>query len=135
MSNTRHCPRCHYNTIIKFGMQNGHQKYRGKHCHKIWQTRRQSQRLEARIWDGYSLEDLKISQLCKKYHLGDDKIREILHKHQVPPIIPSIGNHDVLCMDCTYFGRRNIDEWGLLIIMDAHTNECLYCEELPGHET
>jgi len=38
-------------------------------------------------------------------------------------------------MDCTYFGRKNIDEWGLLIVVDAITRECLYCEEVPGHET
>lgn len=75
-----------------------------------------------------------LSSYAKKYSFGDDKIREIISHHQVPPFTPS-GRHDVIGMDCTYFGKRGLNEWGLLIIVDLHTGECLYCEEIPGHET
>lgn len=116
-------------------MQNGRQRYRCKHCNKAWQNQPQPQRLEARIWYDYAVKDHKITQLCEDYQLGKDKLRGIINRHVTPPIVPSAGRHDVLCMDSTYFGRRGIDEWGLLIIVDAHTGEGLYCEEIPGHET
>lgn len=136
MSNKKHCPHCHCSTVIKFGVRKGRQRYRCKKCGKVWQSKKQSQRLETKIWRDYSREDLKITQLCKKYNLGRNKIREIINNYVVSPIVPTLGSrHDVVCMDCTYFGRRNIDEWGLLIVVDAHTTECLYCEEIPGHET
>lgn len=128
------CPHCHSTTIVKFGTRNGRQRYRCKTCSKTWQNKPQPQRKEAAIWESYAVEDLRIKQLGKKYRLGDDKIRGILARHQVPPITPS-GKHDVIGMDCTYFGRRGVDEWSLLIIIDLHSGECLYCEEIPGHET
>lgn len=134
MSNMKHCPHCNCSTIVKFGVQNGHQRYRCKHCHKTWQTKSHPQRLYKAIWHDYAVEDMRIEQLSRRYKLGDDKIREILHDYYVPPILPT-GKHDILAMDCTYFGKRGINEWGLLIVKDAITSECLYCEELPGHET
>lgn len=132
---SKYCPHCHCSMVIRFGVQNGRQRYRCKQCKKVWQNRPQSQRLEAVLQNDYFVGDLKISQLCKKYQLGDDKVREILYKYKSLPIIPSCRSHNVFCMDSTYFGRRGINEWGLLIIIDAHTGECLYAEEISGHET
>lgn len=136
MSNIRHCPHCHCNTgIVKIGMTStNRQRYLCKECHRTWSTKLQPQRLQQAIWHDYAVEDLKIKQLCKKYQLGKDKIRQVLSIHKVTPIVPT-GRHDIVAMDCTYFGRRNIDEWGILIVIDAITGECLYCEEIPGHET
>lgn len=131
---SKYCPHCHSITIVKFGTRNGRQRYRCKKCGKVWQNKSQTQRLEAAIWYDYAVEDLRIKQLCERYAFGDDKIRSILSLHRVPSIIPG-GRHDVIGMDCTYFGRRGINEWGLLIVIDLHTEECLYCEEIPGHET
>lgn len=134
MSNRKYCPRCHCSTVVKFGVRNNRQRYRCKKCKHTWQNKSQSSRLEQRMWEDFAVENLHIVQLCKKYGFGDDKVRGILNRYQVPPIIPS-GRHDVVGMDCTYFGRRGIDEWGLLIAIDLHSGECLYCEEIPGHET
>lgn len=134
MSNIRHCPQCNSITVVKFGMRNGRQRYRCKQCDKTWQSKKQPQRLYNAIWHDYTTEGLRIGQLCQKYSFGSDKIRNIISQHKVPPIMPS-GQHNVVGMDCTYFGRRGIDEWGLLIIIDLHSKECLYCEEVLGHET
>lgn len=134
MSNMRHCPQCNSTTVVKYGKRSGRQRYHCKLCEYTWQNKRQSQRLEEVIWRDFSVEDLRIQQLRQKYDFGDEKVREILCRHQVPPIIPH-GRHPVVGMDCTYFGRRGINEWGLLIIIDVITQECLYCEEIPGHET
>ncbi len=123
---SRYCPRCHCSTVVKFGRQNKRQRYRCKQCGKTWQSKRQPQRLYDAIWYNWAVEDLRIEQLCREYKLSKDKIREILGSHEVPPIVPSAGTHDILCMDCTYFGRRGIDEWGMLIVVDAVTGECLY---------
>lgn len=134
MSNRRHCPHCHCSTVVKFGVQNGRQRYRCQKCHKTWQAKSQSQRLCQAICYDYFVEDLKIKQLCKQYDFGDNKIRKIIGAYSAPFLIPR-GQHDVIAMDCTYFGRRGIDEWGLLIVIDAITGECLYCAEITGHET
>lgn len=134
MSNKRHCPHCHCSTTIKFGIQNGVQRYRCKKCRAVWQNHKQPQRLYRKIQHDYFYKDVEIRQLCNKYNFGKDKIRQIINSYQASPIVPS-GQHDVIGMDCTYFGRRGIDEWGLLIIVDLLTGECLYCEEIPGHET
>lgn len=134
MSNVKHCPQCNSTIVIRFGKRDGRQRYHCKQCGHTWQNSRRPQRLQEKIWADFAIEDLHIEQLCKKYNLGHDKIRQVLHSHVTLPIIPN-GRHDVVGMDCTYFGRRNIDEWGLLIVLDLHTRECLYCEEIPGHET
>lgn len=136
MSNIRHCPHCHCSTgVVKIGTTStGRQRYLCRACHKSWSTKLQPQRLQQAIWRDYAIEDLKVKQLCKKYKLGKDTIRKIINTHKVDPITPT-GQHDVIGMDCTYFGHRNIDQWGVLIVIDAITGECLYCEELPGHET
>lgn len=134
MSNTKHCPHCHCSTVVKFGIQHKRQRYRCKQCNKTWQEKAQFQRLHNAIWYDYAVEDLRIRQLCQKYNFGIDKIRRILLDYRVPSIVPA-GQHDVIGMDCTYFGKKGIDEWGLLIIVDLHTKECLYCEEIPAHET
>lgn len=134
MSNLRHCPHCHCNTVIKFGVQNGKQRYRCRGCHRTWQTSPQPQRIYKAIWHDYFVEDLKIKQISKKYGFSINKVKKIIGSYLAPPIIPH-GQHDVVGMDCTYFGERNINEWGLLIIVDLHSGECLYCEEIPGHET
>lgn len=134
MSNTKHCPQCNSTIIIRFGKRGGCQRYHCKQCGHTWQNFRRPQRLQEKIWTDFAIEDLRIEQLCKKYNLGHDKIRQILHGYVAPPIIPH-GQHDVIGMDCTYFGRRGINEWGLLIVLDMHTKECLYCEGIPGHET
>lgn len=131
---SKYCPHCHCSIVVKFGRQNGCQRYRCKNCGKTWQNKKQPQRLQKAIWHDYTVEDMRIKQLCQKYSFGDDKIREILSQHEVPPIMPT-GQHDVIGMDCTYFGHRGINEWGLLIILDLHTGGCLYCEEIPGRET
>lgn len=134
MSNMKHCPRCHCSMVIKFGVRNGRQRYRCKKCNHVWQNKGQPERLERHIWKDFAVEDMRIKQLCQKYCLGKDKVRDILNRYQAPPIIPS-GKHDVIGMDCTYFGKRGRNAWGLLIILDLRTKECLYCEEIPGHET
>lgn len=134
MSNLRHCPHCHCNTVIKFGVQNGKQRYRCRGCHRTWQTSAQPQRIYKAIWHDYFVEDLKIKQISKKYGFSINKVKKIIGSYLAPPIVPH-GQHDVVGMDCTYFGKRNINEWGLLIIVDLHSGECLYCEEIPGHET
>lgn len=134
MSNLKHCPHCNSITVVKNGLRNGRQRYQCKQCRHVWQNKPQPQRLYEKIWYDYAVEDLHIEQLCKRYGFGDDKIRGILNSYVVPPILPT-GSHNVIGMDCTYFGRRGIDEWGLLIIIDSHTGECLYLEEIPGHET
>ncbi len=131
---SKHCPYCHCSIAIKFGMQNGCQRYRCKKCGRTWQNKKQPQRLYDAIWHDYVVNDLLIEQLCQKYSFGDDKIRMILSSHQTPSIKPS-GQHDVIGMDCTYFGKRKVNEWALLIIIDLYTKECLYCEEIPGRET
>ncbi len=134
MSNLRHCPRCHCSTVVKFGVQNSRQRYRCQKCHKTWQTKSQPQRLYRAVWNDYFVEDLKIKQISEKYGFSGNKATKILGGYLAPPIIPH-GQHDVIGMDCTYFGRRNVNEWGLLIAIDLHSGECLYCEEVPGHET
>lgn len=131
---SRYCPHCHCSIVVKFGMQNGRQRYRCKSCQRTWQNQKQPQRLHEAIWHDYVVEDMRIKQLCKKYDFGDDKVRDILAQNQVPSIVP-VGKHNVIGMDCTYFGKRGKGEWGLLTILDLHTGECLYCEEIPGHET
>ena len=130
----KHCPRCNSITVVRFGTRNNRQRYRCKTCDHVWQSRSQPKRLERCIWEDFAVDDLRIKQLCQKYDIGKEKVRDTLNRHQVSSIMPS-GQHDVIGMDCTYFGRRDIDEWGLLIIIDLHTKECLYCEEIPGHET
>ncbi len=134
MSNMKHCPYCHCNIVVKYGIQNGRQRYYCRKCNRTWQTKSQPQRLYKTICYDYFIEDLKIKQLCRKYNLSEEKIRRIIGGYIAPPITPH-GIHNVIAMDCTYFGRRNKDEWGILIVIDAITGECLYCEELPGHET
>lgn len=137
MSNIKHCPHCHCSTkVVKIGTTSaGRQRYKCRDCSRTWTSKARPQRLQANIWHDYAIEKLTINQLCKKYNCGKDKIREVLNSYKVSNIIPS-GTHDVIGMDCTYFGKRaNGTEWGLLVVVDLHTKETLYCEELPGHET
>lgn len=136
MSNMRHCPHCHCSTnVVKNGVTSAkRRRYRCRKCRKTWTTKAHPQRLAKTIWHNYAIEDMHIKQLCKRYKVGNDKIREILHSYEVPLIMPT-GQHDILAMDCTYFGKRNKNKWGMLIVKDALTGECLYCEETPGYET
>lgn len=137
MSNMKYCPHCHCSTqTVKIGVTSTRrQRYKCKQCKKTWTSKARPQRFYANVWHDYAAENLTIGQLCRKYDCGKDKVRDILKSYEVPNIIPS-GTHDVIGMDCTYFGKRaNGTEWGLLIVVDLHTKETLYCEELPGHET
>lgn len=54
----------------------------------------------------YGIKNCQLSNDCYDY-LDYTGIREILPRHIVAPIVPS-GRHDVVGMDCTYFGRRGI---------------------------
>lgn len=137
MSNTKHCPHCHCSTkVVKIGTTSAkRQRYKCKQCGGTWTSKPRPQRLCACVWHDFSIENFTIYQLCNKYNCGKDKIRELLDCYEVPAIIPS-GTHDVVGMDCTYFGKRtNGTEWGILIVADICTKEVLYVEELPGHET
>lgn len=134
MSNMKHCPYCHCNTVVKYGVQNGRQRYHCKKCTKNWQTKSQPQRLYKAVCYDYFVEDLKLDQLHKRYNFSKEKLRKIIEDYTAPPIIPH-GKHNIVAMDCTYFGKLGKDEWGILIVIDAITGECLYCEELPGYET
>lgn len=130
MSNMRHCPHCHCSIVVKFGVQNGHQRYKCKQCDKIWQNKKRNHFLYDSIWDDFALNDLVVDRLIDKYKLSDKTIRNILAAYEVPPIIPH-GTHTVIAMDVTYFGR----DWGLLIAIDANTGEGLYVGITRGYET
>lgn len=133
---SKYCPRCHCSTnVVKIGVTTANrQRYLCKRCKKTWVNKARPNRINALIHGDYFIHDLKLDYLCKKYDCSKNKLRKIIDEYHAPQIIPS-GQHDVIGMDCTYFGRRGIDEWGLLIIVDLHLGQCLYCEEILGHET
>lgn len=130
MSNTKHCPHCHSIMVVKFGTQDGHQRYRCKKCRKTWQNKKRSGQLHDVIWHDFAINDLTVKQLSAKYSKCDKTVRKILSTYEVAPIIPS-GQHTVIAMDVTYFGR----DWGLLITIDANTGEGLYVGITRGYET
>lgn len=130
MSNMRHCPHCNSTTVVKFGMQNGRQRYKCKQCSRIWQNKKRYRSLHDSIWNDFALNNFTVDRLITKYGLSDKTIRNILTTYEVPPIIPQ-GIHTVIAMDVTYFGR----DWGLLIAIDANTGEGLYVGTTRGYET
>lgn len=131
MSNTKHCPHCHCSTVVKFGKRNGRQRYRCKICKTVWSSIKRPGKLSQTIWDDFVFRGFRIEDLVDKYDLSKNTIRKILNEYTVPPIIPPLDDHPVIAMDCTYFGR----EYGLLIVIDVHTGDCLYCQEIGHYET
>lgn len=131
MSNMRHCPHCNCSTVIKFGTRNNRQRYRCKKCKTVWSNIKRPGRLNKLIWDSFVFRGYRITDLVDKYTLSRNTIRDILDSYVVPPVIPPLGDHTVIAMDCTYFGR----EYGLLIVIDVHTGDCLYCQEIGRYET
>lgn len=127
--NSRHCPYCHYTKIIKFGEVRGRQRYRCKQCHHTWLNHPQKQRKDAMIWEDYVRGNLNLSSLATKYKLSSRTIANILKQHKIKPIEPR-ASCDVIIMDVTYFGRK----WGVLVALNAHTGEALYCKKIGGYE-
>ena len=135
MSNMKHCPHCHCSTAIRYGVRNKRQRYRCKDCGSVWTNKPRPNRINNIIWNDFVFAGFRVTDLASKYHSSRNTIRKILEEYAVPAITPSNNRHDVIAMDCTYFGRRNIDAWGILIAIDVHTGECLYCEEIGAYET
>lgn len=131
MSNKRHCPHCHCSMTIKFGRRKGRQRYRCKACKAVWSSMERPNRVYKLLWSDFVFRGYRVVDLADKYNLSKTTIRKILDEYVVPPIIPSLDDHSVIAMDCTYFGR----EYGLLIVIDAHTGDCLYYQEIGNYET
>lgn len=130
MSNNRHCPHCHCTTVVKFGMRNNRQRYRCKACSSVWCSPNRPNRLYNKIWHDFVFNGFRVIDLASKYGLSKNTVRYVLTQYTAPEIIPS-GHPTVIAMDCTYFGRK----WGLLIVIDVHTGQCLYCTEIGSYET
>ena len=127
--NSKYCPRCHYNGIIKFGKVKGRQKYRCKQCHRTWLNSKQTGRLEKAIWDHYARDGMSIEKLAQRYHYSKGKIIKLLQNYPMPKLHPH-GPADVIAMDATYFGRK----WGILLVLNALSGEPLYCQRINGYE-
>ena len=127
--NSKHCPRCHYNGIIRFGKASKRQRYRCRSCGKTWVNSKQSSRLEQKIWDDYARGGRSVAKLAKDYGFSKNKIRKILEDHPLPQLVPHVPV-EVIAMDATYFGRK----WGVLLVLNAHSGDPLYCEQIEGHE-
>lgn len=130
MSNMKHCPHCNCSTVIKYGIRDNRQRYRCKSCNTTWSNARRPKKMSDAIWHDFVFNGLRVADLSNKYGISRNTIRSILTSHTVPEIIP-IGNPIVIAMDCTYFGR----EFGLLVVIDAHSGRCLYCKEIGSYET
>ena len=127
--NSKHCPRCHYTGIIKFGKVRGRQRYRCRKCGKTWLNHTQTKRLEQEIWDDFARGGMNITKLARNYNCSTSKIRRILKAYPLPKLTPC-GPAKAVVMDATYFGRR----WGVLLVLNAITGEPLYCQRIGGYE-
>ena len=128
--NSKHCPHCNSIMTIRFGKVHGKCRYRCKNCKKTWVNKSHRKNVNNDIWDDYVFHNFNIGELAAKYNLGERTVWNILHDYKIPPIIPK-SPVDVITMDVTYFGHS----WGLLTVLNAHTGDCLYCEETRGYET
>ena len=127
--NSKHCPRCHYTGIIKFGKVRERQRYRCRNCDATWVNHKQPSRLEQKIWDDYARGGRSIEKLAKDYGFSRNKIRRILEDYPVPRLIPR-RPAKVIIMDATYFGRK----WGILLVLNAHNGDPLYCKRIGSYE-
>lgn len=131
---SKYCPYCHCSTnVVKIGVTSaGRQRYKCKVCLHTWSNKVRSKRRNTKVWNDYAIADLRIWQLSIKYNLSQDTIRSIINQYEVPPIVAPLNySAKVIAMDATYFSRN----WGLLIVIDVHNGNCLYCEAINGYET
>lgn len=126
--NSKHCPHCNSNTIIRFGESHGKQRYRCKGCGKTWTNKRRPARLKELIWHDYVVNGYTIDRLSQEYHKSKSTIRDIIAKYSVPDITPSPA--EVIMMDVTYFGRK----WGILVAINAHTSKTIYAKVINHAE-
>ena len=130
--NSKHCPRCNFSIFtVKIGKtSSGRQRYKCKNCCKTWTSKTTSSKINKKIWNDFVFHNFNVEELSSKYQKSEKTIRNILHQYEVPSIAPR-APADVIVMDVTYFGRS----WGILTVLNAHTGDCLYCEETRGYET
>lgn len=135
--NSKICPHCKCNTVIKYGIQSSKQKYRCKNCHKIWTNQSRPSKIMKKIWHDFVWDNMPVRVLAIKYHKHPNTIRNIIHGYKPPDLNikdlkPSIkAKIKVVIVDTTYFGRT----LGIVTIVDAYTGRLLYFKEIHHSET
>lgn len=134
--NSRHCPSCNFNKVIKNGKQNNVQRYLCESCHKTWSSkhgRLKRNKIAESIWLDYSKNHTVVRALASRCYKSPRTIRRLISQHADNSIIQSPGSL-TLIMDVTYFIRSN----GELIVIDPNykdgENELIYHQHINHTE-
>ena len=115
---SRRCPSCNCNNTIKFGNENGKQKYRCSSCKKVWRNSSRPTRTHCSVWKNFVKGKLSIATLAKKYGRDQRTIRRYLDLY-LPPSIKHEPRRLVIVADVTYFGRSD----GKLVVIDPNSTK------------
>jgi len=124
--NSRRCPRCHCNRVIRHGKQCGQQRYYCKDCHCSFKNKPRIPKVHSAIIYHYAVDDMKVRGVAKLFGLHPNTIRNIIHQFVAEPVMQKPRLVSVI-MDTTYF-----KEYGLLLAIDPnadlklHENKVLY---------
>lgn len=133
--NSKHCPRCNFNTkIVKIGTtSSGRQRFMCRECGRTWVSKPHPQILARKIWYDLVFHNMNVDELANKYNVCTRTIRNKLDLYNPPEVIPNENDKDVfvVAMDVTFFKRTG----GILTVIDAHTGKAIYEAETRGYET